>query len=109
MHFCTKCGRLLRFQNTGPQEEKKVKCSCGSIQEFHSNDLIQREKQKETKKIEIIDDKDHLAVHKNICPKCGYDRAQLIDIAPFYGDEEPIIRYKCGKCKYVEQKSSTSL
>ena len=52
--------------------------------------------------IKVADEKNILAVHHHLCRKCSYDQAELIEIAPFYSDEDPIMKLKCGRCRAVE-------
>lgn len=56
-----------------------------------------------TKRIEVSDGKNILAVHNHICKKCGYELAELLEISCSYTDEDNIYQYKCGKCGHVEQ------
>ena len=37
------------------------------------------------------------------CPKCGYEKAQIIDMGIFYSDEDNLILLKCGKCGHSER------
>ena len=53
------------------------------------------------RKIEVQSDENLLAVHNHNCPKCGYDKAELIEKSASYSDEDNTYRMKCGKCKYV--------
>ena len=46
-----------------------------------------------------------MAVYPHKCQKCGYEKAQLIECGIGIGDEDPVIRYKCGKCGHVEDVS----
>jgi len=55
------------------------------------------------KKIEVMDSKNLLAVHDHICKKCGHDKAELMEMAPNYSDEDGIYRMKCGKCGFTVQ------
>ena len=38
-----------------------------------------------------------------MCKKCGYDKAQIIDMCIFYSDEDNLILLKCGKCNFAER------
>jgi DNA-directed RNA polymerase subunit M/transcription elongation factor TFIIS len=44
-----------------------------------------------------------LASYENVCQKCGYDKAQLIDVGILYSDEDNLILLKCGKCGFSER------
>ena len=100
MQFCSKCGTLIKLKNPNPQN--KFYCDCLQEIKLNSQDFIIKEKITPKKDIEIADNKNRLAVHKHICKKCGYDRAELIEIGVMYGDEADIVRFRCGKCGYVE-------
>jgi len=56
-------------------------------------------------KIEIATEENRLAVYPHICKKCGYEKAQLIEIGIGVWDEDSVVRYKCGKCGFVEDVS----
>ena len=99
MEFCSKCGTLIKLKNPNPQ--KKFYCDCGQEIKVQDN-IILKEKIILKREIEIGDNKNTLAVHKHVCKKCGYDRAELIYIGAMYGDEGDIIRFRCGKCNHVE-------
>ena len=101
MFFCTKCGKIIVFKSPNLQG-KKAECSCGNIFVVNEEDFVLKEKTN-NKAIEVADDKNLLAVHKHVCRRCGHDKAQLIEIGAMYGDEEDIVRYKCGRCGHVEQ------
>jgi DNA-directed RNA polymerase subunit M/transcription elongation factor TFIIS len=68
-----------------------------------SSETVTTENKNQEKKITVADDKNPLAVHDHVCEKCGYDKAELIEIQPFYSDEDSIYRMKCGKCGHVKQ------
>ncbi len=57
----------------------------------------------EKARIQVSDGVNLLAVHQHKCKYCSHDKAELIEIAPFYSDEDSIIKMKCGKCGRVEQ------
>ncbi len=61
------------------------------------------EKTEKSRPIEVVEDKNPLAVYDHKCKKCGYDKAQLIEIGIWYSDEDDVVRYKCGRCGYVEK------
>lgn len=97
--FCPTCGSLLL-----PDAQNHPCCPNGhplpantlasgiKIKNFHPG-----------KKIEIVDEKNILAVHDFKCEKCGFGKAELIEISANYTDEDNIYRMKCGRCGHVEQ------
>ena len=101
--FCKTCGKLLQPKTT--PYGKWMACSEGHAQP----ELVQEAKtitlknQQPGKEIKVSDGKNTLAVHDHTCKKCGYDLAELIEIAPFYSDEDAFIKMKCGKCGFVEK------
>ena len=102
MIFCPKCGCLMR-----PKKEKDeiyLLCSCGHRQLSKKGQTIIKERVKiPIKKIKARASKNYLATHHHVCKHCGYDKAELIILEPWYGDEDGIVRYKCGKCGKVQQ------
>ncbi|MBW3023146.1 hypothetical protein KY308_03515 [Candidatus Woesearchaeota archaeon] len=50
-------------------------------------------------------DKNPLAVYPHKCKKCGYEKAQLIECGIWIADEDCVVKYKCGKCGFVEDVS----
>ena len=56
-------------------------------------------------KIEIATEENRLALYDHRCKKCGYEKAQLIECGIEIGDEDCRIKYKCGRCGYVEDVS----
>ena len=44
-----------------------------------------------------------IATYDHKCKKCGFSKAQIIDMGIFYSDEDQLILLKCGKCGYSER------
>jgi len=101
--FCKTCGSLLVPKKT--TYGKWMSCPKGHAQPELNQEanIVTVKNHEEGKKIEIADDQNILAVHDHKCKKCGYDKAELMEIAPFYADEDSVFRMKCGKCGFVEQ------
>ncbi len=101
--FCKTCGTLLRPKTT--EYGKWMACPNGHAQpEMQtSSKTVTTENKKQDKRVEVHDGQNILAVHDYVCEKCGYDKAELIEIQPFYSDEDSIYRMKCGKCGHVKQ------
>lgn len=101
--FCKTCGTLLRPKKT-PYGEW-LACPHGHTQpELNQESVITKsENIMPAKRQGIMDDTNPVAVHDHKCPKCGYDKAELIEISCFYSDEDNIYRMKCGKCGHVVQ------
>ena len=99
--FCKTCGSLLQLKKT--EYGRWNACPHGhtqpSLNQERTTLTIQNKQQ--AQHIEIVEDKNLLAVHDHLCPKCSYDKAELIEISASYSDEDNTYRMKCGKCKYV--------
>ena len=102
--FCKLCGKLLVPKIT--QYGKWMACPDGHIQpELNQEGKFEtvKGKREQVKKVEVVEHRNLLAVHDHKCKKCGYGKAELIDIMPSYSDEENTFKMKCGKCGFVEQ------
>jgi len=101
--FCKTCGSLLVPKKT--MYGNWMACPHGHVQPKlnQEENVISVKNQEEGKEVTVHDGINHLAVHDHNCKKCGHDKAELIEIAPFYSDEDSVIRMKCGKCGCVEQ------
>ncbi|MBI2102453.1 hypothetical protein HYT55_01330 [Candidatus Woesearchaeota archaeon] len=101
--FCAHCGTLLTPKIT--QYGKWMACPNGHTQPTLQQEAptIRSTNDNEKARILVSDGLNPLAVHQHKCKYCSYDKAELIEIAPFYSDEDSIIKMKCGKCGRVEQ------
>ncbi len=102
LKFCPKCGDLLIPEKKG--EKFFITCEkCGFSKEVKR--LIAKENFEPKKKIGqgITKSENSLATYHNKCSKCGYDKAQIIDMGVSYSDEDNLILLKCGKCGYSER------
>lgn len=101
--FCKTCGSLLVPKKTS--YGKWMGCPNGHPQpqlNQESKTITIKNKEQE-KRTEVASDQNPLAVHDHKCKKCGYHKAELIEISCNYSDEDNIYRMKCGRCGYVEQ------
>lgn len=101
--FCKTCGTLLAPKTTA--YGKWMACPHGHAQPELNQESRELKTQNTniTREIRASDGKNILAVHDHHCKRCGYDKAELIEIMPSYSDEDSTFRLKCGKCGYVEQ------
>jgi DNA-directed RNA polymerase subunit M/transcription elongation factor TFIIS len=108
LNFCDKCGGIIRSRKI---DNNKSYSFCDNCQKFK---LIKTEDMKNisfSEKIEkqkdkgegIKKDENEFANYSNICKKCGYDKAQIIDMGIFYSDEDNLILLRCGKCGFSER------
>ena len=100
--FCKTCGTFLQPKKT--LYGKWMACPNGHSQpELNKEKNIITTKQETVREILVSDGVNHLAVHDYPCKKCSYNKAELIEVAPFYTDEDSFIRMKCGKCGSTER------
>jgi len=100
--FCKTCGSLLVPEKN--EYGKWMKCRNGHPQPSLVQDAETITiKNNSSKRIEVMDGVNILAVHDFVCKRCGFDKAELIEISANYSDEDNILRMKCGKCGHVEQ------
>ena len=100
--FCPKCSNVLKHLRY--MGKLTLKCdNCGYTEE--GSHLISSEKMEGKKqKIGITSGKNLYATFPHKCEKCGYDKAEVIDMGIKVSDEDPLILYKCGKCGHVEKE-----
>jgi len=101
--FCKTCGSILKPQHTS--YGKWLSCPDGHTQEELQNktQTINTKNNTPGQSIEVSDGINILAVHEHTCKRCGYNKAELIEMLASYSDEDNTYRMKCGKCGYVEQ------
>ncbi|MBU2104775.1 MAG: hypothetical protein KKF67_03305 [Nanoarchaeota archaeon] len=102
LKFCQRCKTLM----SPHKKDRKIffKCKkCGFIKD--SGSLVSKEKISPSIKIGkgVVEDKNIFATYKHKCPKCGYDKVEVIDLGLFWSDEDNIYLLKCGKCGYSER------
>jgi len=51
----------------------------------------------------VVKGNDTLATYKHKCPKCGYGKAEILDLGAQYSDENELVMLRCGKCGYTER------
>ncbi len=88
-------------------EKTMGKCSCGFQSEISvfSEENIKQPKEKGRG---YVKDKNELATFPHKCKKCGYEKAQVIELGVWFGDEGGVIRYRCGKCNHTEQDKDSN-
>lgn len=99
--FCNKCGNILKIENG------IGKCTCG-FERVADLSGYEKIKEKPQKGKGAVEDKNELASFPHSCKKCGHDKAQVIEMGVWHGDESGVIRYKCGKCGYTEQDKDSN-
>lgn len=53
----------------------------------------------------IAEEQNEFATYEHKCSKCGYGKAEIIDLGAQYSDENNLILLKCGKCGWSERVS----
>ena len=106
--FCDKCGKILKINEK--DKENKVRCSCGfeKIIQEHESSTTEHIIEKPQKGKGAVDGKNQLATFPHLCKRCGYDKAQVIEMGVWYSDEAGVVRYKCGKCGLTEQDKESN-
>jgi DNA-directed RNA polymerase subunit M/transcription elongation factor TFIIS len=108
IEFCKKCGGMIRIQDIGKGKSYKFcdKCQDFEVVDTNKNSGIsfsESIKKEENKGRGIKNGVNELATYKHTCKKCGYDKAQVIDVGILYSDEDNLILLKCGKCGFSER------
>lgn len=101
--FCATCGKLLHPKQTSYGKWMSCPEGHGQPRLMQEIPVITRQNRQPGVKITVASSENILAVHDFICQKCGYHKAELIEIAPFYSDEDQLLRMKCGRCGAVKK------
>jgi len=102
--FCPKCKSILIPERIS-LNTFVLKCTkCGFYKEEKGEPLIRTDKMR-NKGIGdgVINDGNELADYDNKCKKCGYGKAQIIEMGVSYSDEDDLILLKCGECGHSER------
>lgn len=101
--YCKTCGTILQPRKT--EYGTWMSCPNGHSQPelVQSSEPITFKNNQQGTVITVHDGKNMLAVHNHTCKKCGHDKCELIEVQPFYSDEDQFLRMKCGKCGYTEK------
>lgn len=102
VQYCDSCGSLLI-----PSEKKGksfLECTHCNRQFDHKKiSSVEKEPHKEIVKEGAVSDENVFADYEHVCSKCGYGKAEVIDMGVFISDEDNLIFIKCGKCGYSER------
>lgn len=105
LEFCPKCENILIPEKLN-EKEFWAKCThCGFSKKLkHNSPLIEKEKLLHKHNIgRIFHFKNEYATYNHKCKKCGFGKAQVIDMGISYSDEDNLILLKCGKCGWSER------
>ena len=104
MHFCPKCGSLLKFQTD--KNKRVLACGCGYVQKKPEAQTI-KEKVAKKEDFEVIQDNDKaLPQTEASCPKCDNGKAFYWLQQIRAGDEPETKFLKCTKCKHLWRENS---
>lgn len=102
--FCPTCGSILRPKDKAGK--KVLFCSCGFSKTPDEENAELKEKVKETKKIEVLEQVEINPKIKTPCPKCG-NKIAYFWTQQTRGADEPETRFfKCTKCNYTWREYS---
>ena len=100
----------MKIETAG--NKKIARCLCGFEQDFdetkHDISSTESMPRRPEKGKGAVDSKNQLAGFPHLCKKCGYDKAQVIDLGVWFSDEAGVIRYKCGRCGFTEQDQGSN-
>jgi len=100
--FCEMCGKMLLIK------DGMGKCKCGFEKKVEHTSTTETIKEKPEIGKGIAQHGNILATFPHKCKKCNHDKAQVIDLGVWYGDEAGVVRYKCGKCGFTEQDQQSN-
>ena len=107
MEFCPKCKSVLIPRMEG--EKFMINCSCcGYSRKAKKGEvLIECEKMPKVEEVGegVVSSINEFATYDHKCEKCGYGKAQIVDMGQWYSDEDNIIVLRCGKCGWAENVS----
>ena len=80
---------------------------------IHNNlEFEEKAKKKEHRNSEVFHEDKEKNKNKegfpHLCSKCCHDKAEVLDLGVWFGDEAMVIRYKCIKCGYAEQDKGSN-
>ncbi len=98
--FCPKCGSLLK-----PLGDGFSSCSCGY--KTKSREVLTEKTPHKKSGVEVVSEINPFATEHHICPKCGFDKAVLIEsqIAvreTWNNSEADKPSFVCSRCGYKD-------
>ena len=101
--FCSTCGIVLQPQKT--LYGTWMACPQGHVQPqiVQQTETFTQKNLHPAPRLQVATEENILAVYDHLCKKCGYEKAELLEIGASYSDEDNIYRMKCGKCGWVER------
>ena len=102
LEFCPKCGNLLIPRREGDKFYGECE-KCNFSKELKVLKTMENLEPKKKIGKGIRKEENPFATYSSKCPKCGYGKAQIIDMGIFYSDEDNLILLKCGRCGHSER------
>ncbi len=75
---------------------------CGISERVHSENFVEKNEEEELGE-GVIRNENLFATYEHKCSKCGYDKAEVIDMGIFISDEDNLILIRCGKCGHTDR------
>ncbi|MDP3986816.1 MAG: hypothetical protein Q8P81_01165 [Nanoarchaeota archaeon] len=103
--FCPECESVM-IPKKSDKSHFILKCPhCNFSENKNVGPLIEKEKIPSKKIVghKILKEGNEFATHDHECQKCGFRKAQIIDMGISYSDEDNLILLKCGKCGWSER------
>ena len=99
MELCPKCGGMMLPSDEG------IKCiTCGNVEDSSEVDADQYTVSKKVEAKETVimrgDESGMRSTVREICPKCGHDRASYELLQTRSADEAPTRFFTCEKCHH---------
>lgn len=105
MEFCPNCGGMILPQKDGDDEDAPIVLKCTTCG-YDSSEVDKTEysvdKKVESSETVIMrgDESGLRSTVREICPKCGHDRASYELLQTRSADEAPTRFFTCEKCGY---------
>jgi len=100
--FCKKYKNILPPTNS--EENFEIECAiCGLKQKIKNTTSKEKFSEKIKKGPGVANEENIYASYEHICPKCGHNKSQVIDLGIKYSDEDNLIFLKCGRCGFSER------
>ena len=103
MNFCPKCSSIMI--PTIKDGKVVIFCThCGYYKEGGVKILVETEKipKKAAVGEGVVSSINEFATYSHKCEKCGYNKAQVVDMGQWYSDEDNVVVLRCGKCGWAE-------
>ncbi len=102
INFCPVCKSLLQIKE---ENGKNILfCNCGFKR--YNFELESIDKTSSNVRGEGVINEEIGEGNMHICKKCGFDKAEIIDLGERDTNESGVYIYKCLKCRHCERESA---